>query len=150
MSLGDPRQITIWGESAGAGSVGFHLNAYGGRDDKIFRAAVMESGNPTYTSRTGLESSQATYDQISIQAGCANSTNSLQCLRGITAESLNTIINGTAVKLTRFSPTIDGDIIQQNISTQLRDGKFVHVPIISGGECWTIRLGLYFFTAKVK
>lgn len=44
---GDPAKVTIWGESAGAGSVGAQLVAYGGRDDKLFRAAIAESGAPT-------------------------------------------------------------------------------------------------------
>ena len=43
---GDPSMVTIWGESAGAGSVGMQLVAYGGRDDKIFRGAIAESGAP--------------------------------------------------------------------------------------------------------
>lgn len=42
--------MTIQGESAGACSVGFHLTAYGGRDDKLFRAAIMESGNAVWFS----------------------------------------------------------------------------------------------------
>lgn len=37
----DTSKVTIWGESAGAASVGFHLTAFNGRDDKLFRAAVM-------------------------------------------------------------------------------------------------------------
>lgn len=46
ISPGNPCEVTIWGESAGAASVGFHLTAYNGRDDKLFRGAIMESGNP--------------------------------------------------------------------------------------------------------
>ena len=49
--------MTIWGESAGAASVGFHLTAYNGRDDKLFRGAIMESGNPVaYGALNGTES----------------------------------------------------------------------------------------------
>ena len=41
---GDRSKVTIWGESAGAGSVGWHITAYNGRDDGLFRAGIMESG----------------------------------------------------------------------------------------------------------
>lgn len=42
---GDKDKVTIWGESAGAASVGWHITAYNGRDDGLFRAGIMESGN---------------------------------------------------------------------------------------------------------
>jgi carboxylesterase type B len=41
----DTSKITIHGESAGAASVGFQLTAFNGRDDKLFRGAIMQSGN---------------------------------------------------------------------------------------------------------
>jgi carboxylesterase type B len=36
----------LQGESAGAASVGWHLTAFNGRDDGLFRAGIMQSGNP--------------------------------------------------------------------------------------------------------
>jgi carboxylesterase type B len=132
--LGDLQRVVIFGESAGAGSVGFHLTAYGSRDDHLFRGAIMQSGNPTWNGRGDTAGRyQSTYDSISKEAGCANSIDSLQCLRELSVEKLNGIINGTSVKLTSFEPIIDGDFIQSGIATQLLEGKFVHVPIISGG-----------------
>lgn len=44
---GDPNKITLWGESAGAQSIAYHLLSYDGRDDKLFHGAILESGGPT-------------------------------------------------------------------------------------------------------
>ena len=41
----DTSRVTIQGESAGAASVGFQLTAFNGRDDKLFRGAILQSGN---------------------------------------------------------------------------------------------------------
>jgi len=44
---GDSKKITVWGESAGAQSIAYHLLSYDGRDDGLFQAAILESGGPT-------------------------------------------------------------------------------------------------------
>jgi carboxylesterase type B len=41
---GDPTRVTIYGESAGAGSVLQHIVAHGGKTDPpLFRASMMDS-----------------------------------------------------------------------------------------------------------
>lgn len=44
---GDPKKVVVWGESAGAQSIAYHLFSYDGRNDGLFRGAIMESGGPT-------------------------------------------------------------------------------------------------------
>jgi len=41
---GSPQKVTIFGESAGAASVGYHLLSPG--SDQLFRSAIMQSASP--------------------------------------------------------------------------------------------------------
>ena len=130
---GDPTKVTIWGESEGAFSVGFHLLAYGGRDDQLFRGAVMDSGSPVfYIPLLPPQDYQSTYNELSVAAGCNASTDSLQCLREVPFEDLNTIFSNAPELWGAFSPAEDGDFIQGQGSDLLSSGDFVHVPIIIG------------------
>jgi carboxylesterase type B len=133
--MGDPEQVVVFGESAGAASVGYHLTAYNGRDDKLFRGAIMESGNPvTYGALHGPEAYQDMYDALVNRTSCNGTLDTLQCLRTVPAEQLNIAINTTSDSLIQFQPWLDGDFIRGYTSIQLAAGQFVHVPIISGAN----------------
>ena len=130
---GDPEKVAIWGESAGAMSVGVHLTAYGGRDDKLFRAGIMESGG-SITARPGNDTSfQGYYDDLASKVGCSDVVDSLQCLREVPFEKLNTALNSTdGSSYYSFWPVVDGDLIRNWASIQLDRHDFIKVPIIAG------------------
>ncbi|PVH74427.1 putative extracellular lipase [Cadophora sp. DSE1049] len=47
---GDRSRVALFGESVGAISIGSHLLAYGGRDDRLFSAAICQSGGTAFSS----------------------------------------------------------------------------------------------------
>ncbi|CAK7213773.1 hypothetical protein SEUCBS140593_001958 [Sporothrix eucalyptigena] len=130
---GDPKRVTIWGQSAGAESVGYHLVAYGGRDDGLFARALSESGTPVAsTAYWNVTEWQPVYDAVVNATNCSGAADSLSCLRNVPAATLNNVFNSTTVKAATFIPVIDGDIVQRSGAQQLLDGDFVKVPYLLG------------------
>lgn len=124
--------MTIWGQSAGAASVGFQLLAYNGRDDSLFRSAIMESGNPIAISALD-RSFQPTFSNLTKAAGCSDVADALQCLRALPFADLNAVVNTTQFS-GAWSPQIDHDLIARYSSDQVAEGAFVKVPIIAGAN----------------
>ncbi|KAF2456348.1 Alpha/Beta hydrolase protein, partial [Lineolata rhizophorae] len=138
---GDPAQVTIFGESAGAASIGLHLTAHGGRDDGLFSAAAMQSGNPIYYRPFNSTADwwNFLYAQVVRDTGCAihpseapASGTALECLRHVPFEQLHGVFNSSEVLRTTWGPVIDGDLIAKRTSQQVSAGEFVKVPILAG------------------
>lgn len=128
---GNASEVTIWGQSAGAGSVGAQLVAYGGRDDGLFRAAITESGGPLAFAGPTLNTSDATYANILNATGCSGANDSITCLRNVPGSVLASAVNASHGS---FFPHVDNDFLQDYSSVQLSQGKFVKVPLLTGAN----------------
>ncbi|KAH7144124.1 Alpha/Beta hydrolase protein [Dactylonectria estremocensis] len=133
---GSPDRITIWGESAGARSLGMQLVAYNGNHDGLFRNAILESGSPI-AKFTDASAWQPYFDALVQKTGCDTATDRLSCLRALPWQSLNAIFNGTTslgVTSPSLSAVIDSEFMTAQASQLLREGKFAHVPLLLGNN----------------
>ncbi|KAM0344506.1 hypothetical protein ACHAPU_007480 [Fusarium lateritium] len=132
---GDPDKVTIWGQSGGARGVASQLTAFGGRDDGLFRAAILESATGFHTNFReedveGLPSWEKGYKTLLNRTDCDSVEDTLQCLREVPSLELAEIIGNVSFPV--YLDIVDGDFIQDDRSELIRKGKFVHVPIING------------------
>ena len=111
----------------------YQLTAYRGRDDHLFRAAILQSGSPIfYSAQRGRNASQVAFNTVVSQVGCSSSPDKIQCLRNTPFATLNATMNGTLSATGIFTPVTDNDLIQDYSSLQLSRGEFVKVPIVIG------------------
>ncbi|TGO88736.1 hypothetical protein BPOR_0144g00060 [Botrytis porri] len=118
---GDPKKITVWGESAGGQSISYHLYSYDGRNDDLFQAAIIESGSPTGASLNPLGYYTVPTENLTRATGCWTSTNKLACLRSLTSDQL-------------WKARVDGDFLTDYPSSLTPQGKFIKVPLLIGAN----------------
>ncbi|HEX5062227.1 MAG TPA: carboxylesterase family protein [Kofleriaceae bacterium] len=127
---GDPSNVTIFGESAGARDVCSLVASPAAKG--LFHRAIMESGScKALPTRTAAEQTAA---QVATTVGCA--AGDVACFRALPAE---TIIRANASDISGLSsgayqPMIDGVVQTDQPDNVIAAGAHSHVPFVVGAN----------------
>jgi para-nitrobenzyl esterase len=131
---GDPNDVTIAGQSAGANSVSLHVVSPGSAG--YFDRAIMQSGyaSSRWRTRTDAESLGRNF---AAAVGCTDPSQVLACIRSKTRNDvLLAFPNGqqefAETGRIPWGPVVDGVDIPDQPRTLYESGAFNHVPIIIG------------------
>jgi para-nitrobenzyl esterase len=136
---GDASKMMIFGESAGAASVGVHLASP--LSASLFSSAGMESGSGlAHWSATSMDDATAVFQHTVMLTNCSDAPDVVHCLRQIEASALAEITMACGVcsgpvrdsKALHFSPTIDGVNLPAAPWILAKQGKIAAVPVLVG------------------
>ena len=135
---GNPDEVTIFGESAGAMSVGLHALSVPSSDG-LFRGALMES-NPLGIPYKTIAQAAPTAAAFAADLGCAGGD--LDCLRAVPADQIVTaqanaelqfqsLVGGKLAGFLVFAPVIDGGFLDTDPTIAAQQGKLT-LPTLLG------------------
>jgi carboxylesterase type B len=126
---GDEKNVTIWGQSAGGGSVVAQTIATGNRGKKLFTKALASSPFWPKTYRYDSPWAEALYEQTLQDVGCTNATDEIKCLKEVdvqklrdSALKLSTSQQYTTASFT-YGPVIDDKFLAKPLSHIVSKGE---------------------------
>ena len=139
---GDPRRVTIFGESAGADAVNYLMVMPAARG--LFHQAISQSSSvgmapaPRVGQRAGFNPPAEEISRSFIaRLGLAPDVDLSAALRALPAAALLAAMG----ERDRFSPVIDGTTLPDQVGQLFAAGRQSPVPYLTGGNSWEASLG---------
>lgn len=138
---GDPDNVTLFGESVGAVSVGLHLVAPGSAG--LFRRIIAQSGSLFVFQPRSQEAAFARGQALAEVLGCADGTETATCLRTVSPERFvqtyeettegpgGIFLQPDSTDKT-WAPTLDGVVFTEDPLEALKTGDVPDVEVIIG------------------
>ncbi len=131
---GDPDNVTLFGQSAGAVSVCAQLASP--QAAGLFHRAVIQSG-PCATPLSSVAAVSRLGDRVSEGLGCRDAADELACMRARPAGEVAALHPpdphfGFGEGYTLWWPSLDGYVLPLQLLDAFETGRFNRVPVISG------------------
>ena len=114
-------------------SVACQMAMFGGRNDRLFRGAILESGTiSTFPwDKSDSDTPNSIFSIVASKVGCGNVTDKVGCIRSAPYQKILDafdIFRGTFF----ITPTIDGNLFKENPIKSFNEGRIVKIPTLLG------------------